>query len=298
MRVAVVGATGLIGRPLVAALRDRGDPVVAVSRRGRPVEGAAQAVAWMPGEAPFPKAARAGVDAVVNLAGSPLRTIRWTEAMKREIRASRAGTTRHVVEGLGDGGPRVLINASGSNYYGARGDEVLRESDPPGDDFMASTCVLWEEAARGGEARGARVVRLRTGPVLMREGGALARLALPVRLFVGGPLGGGRQWFPWIHVADQVGLILHALDRDDLWGAVNAASPGVVRQRELTATIARVLRRPAVMPAPAFAIRLLMGPEASTLALEGQRMAPEAARESGYAFRFPELEPALRDLLG
>lgn len=297
MKVAVVGATGLIGGHLVAALRDRGDQVVAVSRRGRPVAGA-EAVAWVPGAAPFPEAARMGVDAVVNLAGSPLRTLRWSEGMKREIRASRVGTTRHVVEGLGGDGPRVLVNASGSNYYGARGDEVLTESDPPGADFMAGTCVLWEQAAQAGEARGARVVRLRTGPVLERSGGGLARLALPVRLFVGGPLGSGRQWFPWIHIADQVGLILHALDHDDLWGPVNAASPGIVRQRELTATIARVLGRPAVVPAPAFAIRLLMGPDASTLALDGQRMAPEAARVSGYTFRFPELEPALRDLLG
>lgn len=294
----MVGATGLIGRRLAAALAARGDGVVAVSRGGTLVEGATP-VAWMPGEAPLPAAARDGVDAIVNLAGAPPRPWGWTAAFKRGFRESRVKSAAGVVAALGDGGPSVLVNASAVGYYGARGDEALDESAGPGpsDDFLAQTCVLWEQAARAGAERGARVAIVRSGVVLAREGGGLPKLALPTRLFVGGPLGGGRQWLSWIHIEDEVGLILLALERPELAGPVNLTAPSPVRQRDFARTLGAVLGRPSFLPTPAAPLRLAMG-EAATIALDGQRAVPAAALGVGYHFRFPELRPALSDLLG
>ena len=245
MRVAVVGATGLIGRALSRALVARGDAVVAVSRRGAAgVEGAEDA-RWDPAEGPPPDAVVGGVDAVVNLAGAPIEARRWTAARKREIRESRVLTTRLIAERVGgEGGAPVLVNASAVGYYGPRGDEVLTEESAPGRDFLAETCVAWEREAAGAEARGARVVLLRTGIVLSPRGGALPKLAMPVRLMVGGPIGGGRQWVPWIHEDDEVGVILHALDREDVAGPLNLTAPEPVRQRDMAAAMGRVLGRP------------------------------------------------------
>jgi uncharacterized protein len=291
----VVGATGLIGRRLVAALRSRGDEAVAVSRGGDAVAGA-PGVRWQPAAEPFPSAARAGTQAIVNLAGAPIG-MRWGAGRKRAIRESRILSTRGAAAAVGEGGPGTLVNASGAGYYGARGDEELTEEAGPGGDFLAQTCVLWEREAAAAEGRGGRAVMLRTGVVLAAEGGGLPRLALPTRLFVGGPLSGGRQWLPWIHVEDQVGLILFALDRPDVRGPVNAVAPGAVRQREFAAALGRVLARPGGVPTPAAAVRLVMG-EASLIALEGQRPVPAKALAAGYGFRYPELEPALRDVLG
>jgi hypothetical protein len=295
VRVAVVGATGLIGRRLVAALTRRGDEAVAVSRRGAAVDGA-ESVRWNPAEGPPPAAALEGVDAVVNLAGAPIAGGRWTRARKRAIRASRVETTRLLVDALGPGGPGTLVNASAVGYYGPR-DDTVEESAPPGDDFLARTAVAWEGEALRARERGVRVILLRSGIVLAREGGALPRLALLTRLFLGGPLGGGRQWMPWIHIDDEVGLILFALDHEQVAGPLNAAAPAPVRQRDLARALGRVLHRPAVVPAPALAVRLAMG-EMATVALDGQRAVPAAALGAGYAFRFEEVEAALRELLG
>jgi len=290
-----VGATGLIGRRLVAALTRRGDEAVAVSRRGAAVDGA-ESVRWNPAEGPPPAAALEGVDAVVNLAGAPIAGGRWTRARKRAIRASRVETTRLLVDALGPGGPGTLVNASAVGYYGPR-DDTVEESAPPGDDFLARTAVAWEGEALRARERGVRVILLRSGIVLAREGGALPRLALLTRLFLGGPLGGGRQWMPWIHIDDEVGLILFALDHEQVAGPLNAAAPAPVRQRDLARALGRVLHRPAVVPAPALAVRLAMG-EMATVALDGQRAVPAAALGAGYAFRFEEVEAALRELLG
>lgn len=298
MRVAVVGATGLIGGAVARALVVRGDAVVAVSRRGAARVEGAEDVRWDPAEGPPPDAVVSGVDAVVNLAGAPIEAKRWTAARKREIRESRVLTTRLIAERVGgEVGAPVLVNASAVGYYGPRGDEELTEEAAPGRDFLAETCVAWEREAAGAEARGARVVLLRTGIVLSPRGGALPKLALPVRLMVGGPIGGGRQWVPWIHEDDEVGIILQALDREDVAGPLNLTAPEPVRQRDMAAAMGRALGRPAVVPTPAIALRLALG-ELATLALDGQRAVPRAALDAGYAFRFTDVEAALRDALG
>lgn len=293
MRVAIVGATGLLGRRIASALVARGDEVVPVSRRGASVAGA-PGVRWDPAEGPPPPDALVA-DALVNMAGEPLLG-RWTAARKRRIHESRIGTTRALADALGAGDrPRVLVNASGAGYYGVGEDEV-DESSPPGDDFLARTCVAWEREARAAEGRGVRVVTVRTGVVLAADGGSLPLLRRVTLLGGGGPLGDGRQWFPWIHVDDEAGLVLHALDHAEAAGPMNAAAPAPVRQRELARTLGRVLGRPALLPAPAFAVRLALG-EMATMALDGQRPAPRVALETGYRFRHTDLEAALRDLL-
>jgi uncharacterized protein len=296
MRVAVVGATGMIGGAVSRALVARGDAVVAVSRRGEAGIEGAQDVRWDPSEGPPPEAMLAGVDAVVNAAGSKNDLLPWTAAKKREFYESRVGTTRRLVDALGgDGGPRALVNASGADYYGPR-EEPTDESAGPGSSFLADVCVAWEREAVRAEERGVRVVRLRTGIVLSADGGALPQLARPVRLFAGGPLGGGRQWLPWIHIDDQVGLTLLALDDEGVSGPVNTAAPGIVQQREFVKALGDVLGRPTILPAPALALRVLLG-EKATLALDSRHIVPRAALEAGYAFRYTEAEPALRSLL-
>jgi uncharacterized protein len=296
VRVAVVGATGLVGRRLCATLIARGDEVRAVSRGGEAgIMGAAD-VRWDPADGPPPAAALDGADAVVNLAGAPIAGRRWTAARKRLIRESRITTTRLLAGALGaDDRPRTLVNASAVGYYGPR-EEVVDEDSPPGSDFLADTCVAWEREALRAEERGVRVVRVRTGIVLAREGGALPQMARPVRLFAGGPIGGGRQWVPWIHIDDEAGLILQALDRDDLRGPLNAVAPRPVRQRELVRALGRVLDRPTLVPAPAVAVRLALG-EMATVALDGQHVIPRVAEEAGHEWAFADVEAALRDLL-
>ncbi len=297
MRVAVVGATGMIGRAVSRALAARGDEVVAVSRSGAAGVEGAEDVRWDPAEGPPPERAVAGADAMVNLAGAPIEGKRWTAARKREIHESRVLTTRLIVNALArEGSPGALVNGSAVGYYGPRDAEV-DETAGPGADFLAATCTAWEREALRAQDGGARVVCVRTGIVLDADGGALPKLALPVKAFAGGPIGGGRQWVPWIHIADEVGLILLALDRDDVAGPLNAAAPDPVRQGDFVKALGRVLGRPTVVPTPAVALRLAMG-EMATLALDGQRAVPRAALRAGYAFRFTEPEAALRDLLG
>jgi uncharacterized protein (TIGR01777 family) len=293
----MTGATGLIGGHLARALIDRGDQVVALVRRGRSDIAGAEDVPWDPASGPVPAGALDGVDAVVNLAGAPLAGKRWTAERKRVIRESRTLTTRHVVDALAaDGAPRVLVNASAVGFYG-NAEEPVDEAAPPGSDFLADTCIAWEREAVRARDHGVRVALIRTGLVLAREGGILPTVARPVRLFAGGPLGSGRQWMPWIHIDDEVGLLLMLLDRADAEGPFNGSAPDPVQQRDFVRALARVLHRPAVMPAPAVAIRLALG-EQAVLALEGQRAVPAAALAAGYRFTHTDLEAALRDLLG
>jgi uncharacterized protein (TIGR01777 family) len=295
MRIAVVGATGLLGRRLVAALAARGDTVLAVSRRGAPIE-RASAVAWDPAWGPPPRAMLDGVDAVVNLAGAPVGDGRWTAARKRAIVDSRVETTRQLVEALGgDGVPRILVNASGVDYY-RPSEQPIDESGPPGRGFLAEVCVAWEREALRAESRGVRVVVARTGMVLAAEGGALPQLARVTRLGVMGPLAGGRQWVSWVHVDDHIGLLQLALDRDDLAGPINSVSPRPVHQREMARALGRVLGRPALIPAPGIAVRLALG-EMADLLVDSHRIMPAGALRAGYAFCFDALEPALADAL-
>ena len=287
----------MIGRAVGEALLARGDRVLAVSRRGSAgIEGAEDA-RWDPAEGPPPGAALDGADAVVNVAGSKNDLLPWTAARKREFHDSRVGTTRLLAQALAGGRrPRTLVNASGCDYSGPREDPT-DESAGPGSSFLAGVCVAWEREAARAEGHGARVVRLRTGIVLSAAGGALPQLARPVRLFAGGPIGGGRQWLPWIHIDDHVGLVLLALDDERVSGPVNSASPGIVRQAEFVRALGAALGRPTVVPTPAIALRLALG-EKATLALDSRHVVPQAALDAGYAFRFTEPEPALRSLLG
>jgi uncharacterized protein (TIGR01777 family) len=296
MRVAVVGATGLIGTRLVAALRDRGDEVVPLSRGGDEVAGV-PGTRWDPAEGPLAPAVLEEVGAVVNLAGAPIQGGRWTASRKRLLWDSRVATTQRLVESLRGRDGSVLVSASAVGYYGPSGDEMLAEDAPAGTDFLADLAAAWEAAALAAARDGVRVAISRTGLVLAREGGLLPVIARPVRLFVGGPLGDGRQWQPWIHADDQIGMLLTAIDDDRVQGPFNATAPEPVRQRELAKALGRVLGRPAVVPTPAFAIRIVMG-EMAEIALCGQRAVPSAMRALGYEFAYEDLETALSAELG
>jgi len=296
MRVFLTGATGLIGRALSASLCGDGHEVVALSRGASPAGMTAGSRAVL-GDPAVPGAWQdelSRCDACVNLAGEPVAAGRWTEERRRRIRDSRVNATRNVAAVIAGGGPTVLVSGSAIGYYGPRGDEVLDESSPPGDDFLARVAVEWEEAASQA-ARRARVVLVRTGIVLAAEGGALPKLALPFRLLAGGPVGDGRFWQSWIHLADQVGILRLALEDPAASGPVNATAPDPVRNRDLARTMGRVLHRPSLLATPAFAVRAALG-EMAEVVLASQRVVPRVALSLGYRFRWPALEPALRDL--
>jgi hypothetical protein len=275
MRVVVAGASGLIGTELSRVLSERGDEVVALPRFGK---------------APW---SVEGADAVVNLAGASVAGKRWTPAYKKEIEDSRVLTTRALVEAIASPArkPRVLVNASAVGYYGGRGDEVLEEGAAPGGDFLANVVRQWEAQAQRAPVRS---VQLRTGVVLSARGGALAKMLLPFKAFVGGPIGSGKQWFPWIHIADEVAAILWVLDRD-LSGPLNLVAPGIVTMKDFAKALGRALHRPSWAPVPAAPLRILLGEMADAL-LAGQRALPRKLLQSGFRFRFPEVDEALRDL--
>jgi uncharacterized protein (TIGR01777 family) len=276
MRVAVAGSSGLIGTHLAAVLRNRGDEVVALPRLGRgpwSVEGA---------------------DAVVILAGASVAGKRWTPAYKKEIEDSRVLATRAAVEAIASASrkPRALVNASAVGYYGGRGDELLEESAGPGADFLANVSRKWEAEAQRAPVRS---VQLRTGVVLSPKGGALEKMLPPFKAFVGGPVGNGKQWFPWVHIADEVRAILWAIDHD-ITGPVNLAAPGIVTMRDFAKALGRALRRPSWAKVPAAPLKMLLG-EFATVLLEGQRAVPKKLLDSGFRFRFEDVDSALRDVL-
>jgi uncharacterized protein (TIGR01777 family) len=294
MKVLVTGATGLIGRRLVGALRERGDEVVALSRSSPNDLDGVETVVWDPsGGDPAPADALAGADAVVNLAGEPVAQ-RWTAAAKERIRASRVAGTERLVEGLLAASPRpsVLVSSSAAGYYGDRGSEELIESASPGGDFLASVCVGWEAAAMRAAAAGVRVALIRTGVVLARGGGALKQMLPPFKAGVGGPVGNGRQYMPWVALDDVVGIYLAALDSDGFSGPINAAAPSAATNREFSKALGRALHRPAVVPVPVFALRLMFGEMASVIT-SSTRLVPARALELGYEFKCPDLDGAL-----
>jgi uncharacterized protein (TIGR01777 family) len=287
MRVAVTGATGTIGRALVEALRERGDDVTALSRSSN----------WAhPKDEPPPGDVLSGRDAVVHLLGEQIAQ-RWTDDAKREIRDSRIRSTRNLVTALGalseDERPKVLVSQSGAGWYGHRGDERLDESRPAGEDFLARLSADWEAEARRAEELGVRVVLNRTGVVLSPSGGALAKMLPFFKLGIGGPVAGGKQYVPWIDLDDVVGAILFELDTEAASGPVNLTAPEPATNEELSKALGRVLRRPAIAPVPALAVRALYG-EMAEIVTTGQRAVPAKLTELGYEFRRPRLEDALR----
>ena len=304
MRVAVTGATGMIGATLVRALVARGDDVTALSRNADRASAAlgVPAETWADPKAERPPAdALRGRDAVVHLLGEVIAQ-RWSDETKREIRDSRVLSTRNLVAGLAELGeqerPGVLVSGSGAGWYGQRGDERLDESAPgPGDDFLAQLSDDWEAEARRAAELGVRVVLNRTGVVLSESGGALEKMLPFFKAGIGGPVAGGRQYVPWVHVDDVVGATIFALENEELRGPANVTAPEPVTNRELSKTLGRVLRRPAFAPVPALAVKTLYG-DMAQIVTTGQRAVPGRLTELGYAFRQPELESALRDATG
>jgi hypothetical protein len=295
MRIAVTGASGLIGGALLPSLRAGGHEVLRLVRRS-PSSG--DEVRWDPLTKQIDAARLEGLDAVVHLSGENIAAGRWTDAKKARLRSSRVGSTRFLSETLAGltRKPSVLVSASALGYYGDRGDAWVGETDPPAADFFGQLSVEWEAAAAHAAHAGIRVVHPRTGVVLSPTGGALGKMLRPFRLGVGGVVGSGRQYFSWIALDDVVGVIQHLLARSDLVGPVNVSSPEPVTNAELTKTLGRVLGRPTIVPVPAFALRIAFGEVADAL-LASTRMRPERLLATAYRFRFPELEEALRDLL-
>jgi uncharacterized protein (TIGR01777 family) len=310
LRVTVTGATGLIGPALVAGLREQGAEVTVLSRDPQrasallnsslaPVQAPpVEAIGWDPLSEPAPERALHARDAILHLAGESVAQ-RWSSAARRAIRDSRVSGTRNLLAGLArvERPPRTLVSSSAVGYYGAHGEEPLDEDAPPGVDFLADVCKTWEAEAARASALGARVVLVRTGVVLDRRGGALAKMLVPFRLGVGGPVASGRQYISWIHVEDQIGMMLAAL-ADERWsGPINATAPQPVCNRDFSRALGRVLRRPALLPVPGAALRLRYGRMADILT-HGARVVPAKALVLGYRFSHPELEPALRSVLG
>jgi hypothetical protein len=296
MRVFVTGITGLIGRALAASLSRDGHEVVGLSRGGGAsgLPRGTHVIQGDPAVAGPWQEELARCDACVNLAGEPVAGGRWTDERRKRIRDSRVLATRNVAATVG-GTLGVLVNGSAIGYYGPCGDEVVDETFPPGNDFLAHVAVEWEEAARPAARRG-RLVLVRTGIVLAAGGGALPKLVLPFKLLAGGPIGDGGFWQSWIHIADQVGILRLALTNPLAQGPLNATAPDPVRNRDLARALGRVLRRPSLLVAPAFAVRAVLG-EMAEVVLASQRVVPRAALALGYRFRWPSLEPALHDLL-
>jgi uncharacterized protein (TIGR01777 family) len=301
MRVIITGGTGLIGRALAADLAADGHEVILLSRTPGRVTGlpaGARAEGWDGRTAAGWGPLADGAQVVVNLAGENLGAARWTAERKRRIRDSRLNAGQAVVLAVQAAAkpPRVVVQSSAVGYYGPQGDQELAEEAPPGSDFLARLCVEWEASTAPVEALGVRRVVIRSGVVLHASDGALPRMLLPFKLFVGGPLGSGRQWLSWLHVADEVAAIRFLMEKEEAAGAFNLATPHPLTNAEFGRAVGRVLGRPAWLPAPAFALRLALG-EMATVVLDGQRAVPRRLLDMGFAFRFPEAEAALRDLL-
>ncbi len=295
MRIVIAGGTGFLGQAIQDHLRGIGHRIVVLSRR--PQERGPEQVAWTPDGTAGPWAAAVdGADAVVNLAGAGIADARWSEARKVVLRTSRVLSTRSIVAAIGAASkPPALLNASGVGYYGDRGDGLVTEDTPAGTDFLADLCVEWEREAEQA-ASVTRVVLLRTGLVMDASGGALKKMQLPFRLGLGGPLGPGAQYLPWIHLRDWLEMVTWLMATADARGAFNVTAPSPATNKEFTRALGRAVSRPAFIPVPAFALRLALGELADTL-LTGQRAIPARATGMGFTFRYAEIEPALRDLL-
>jgi uncharacterized protein (TIGR01777 family) len=296
MNITISGASGLVGRRLLRVLGGEGHKLHVLSRHaGTNLPAGVKLTVWDPKSTP-PLASLENADAVIHLAGEPVAQ-RWTSEARRRIRESRVGSTERLVEAMSrlPRAPASLVCASAVGYYGSRGDEILEESSPAGSGFLPEVCVAWEKAAQSASGLGARVTLIRIGVVLDARGGALGRLLAPFRAGAGGRLGSGRQWMSWIHAGDLVELFRFVID-GPLKGPVNGVAPFPVSNSEFTQELARALKRPALLPVPEFLLKALLGDMAEIL-LASQRVAPRAAESAGFRFRFPQLGPALADLL-
>lgn len=298
MKIVVTGSTGLIGRSLVATLADAGHDVTRLVRRP---PNAPDEVAWDPAAGTIDSAGLQGVDAAFHLAGAGIGDRRWTESYKREILDSRVNGTNLLASALAelDPGPSVMVSMSAIGWYGDRGDEILDETASQGTGFLADVTAAWEAAAEPAEAAGIRVVHPRTGIVLSKDGGALGRLLLPFRLGAGGRTGPGDQWWSWVTLDDEIRALVHVGLDSAMAGPVNVTAPNPVRNREFVAALAGVLKRPAVLPTPSFALNALLGSElAEALLFQSQRVIPARLEADGFAFQAPDVTDALRSLLG
>jgi len=305
MKVAIAGATGFVGSRLVEKLQAAGHQVVVLSRDGAKASRVFPAsaypnlevVAYTPAESGDWQKSIAGCDAVVNLAGVPSAEERWTEARQQAILDSRRLTTAKLVEAIVNANPRpsVFVSASAIGYYGTSETAEFDETSPAGNDFLAAVCKDWEAAAQPAKNAGTRLAILRLG-IVLGMGGALAKMLPPFKLFAGGPLGTGKQWFSWVHREDVVDLILYALQNSQVEGVLNATAPNPVRMNELCQTLGEVLKRPSWLPVPGFALEMLLG-DGAKVVLEGQKVLPKQTLASGFQYQYPTLKLALEEIL-
>lgn len=305
MKVAITGATGFVGSRLVERLHEEGHQVLVLSRdsaRAQRVFPASaypnlEIVTYSPTKSGQWQQAIAGCDSVVNLAGAPIAEERWTPARKQEILDSRQLATQKLVEAIAQANPRpsVLVSASAIGYYGASETATFDENSPLGDDFLAQVCQGWEKAAASVKATGTRLVILRFG-IILGMGGAIAKMLLPFKLFAGGPIGTGKQWFSWVHREDVVNLILFSIAQPQVEGILNATAPNPVRMTEFSHTFGEVLKRPSWLPVPSFALEVLLG-DAAQVILEGQQVLPKRTLASGFQYQYPKLKEALEEIL-
>lgn len=299
MKILISGGTGFIGSLLRERLRSQGHSLMVLTRQ--PPRGANTSnekwLTWKPGSiGPWEKSVD-GADGIINLAGEPIAAKRWSAAQKEKIRTSRIDTTRALVNAIGRAKekPKFMISASAVGYYGSRGDETLTEESAAGNDFLGRLCASWEEEGKKAEPYGVRVALLRTGIVLGKDKGALAKMVTPFKFFAGGPLGSGEQWFPWIHIEDELGLILFVAENPDARGPFNATAPNPVTMEEFCKALGKVLNRPSWASVPASVLTLLLG-ELADMIIGGQRAVPAAAQKLGYKFKYVKIVEALQSL--
>lgn len=306
MKIAMTGATGFVGRRFVERSQAEGHQVLVLIRNTARLPEVfppdqfpnVEGISYTPKDSGSWQAAIAGCDAVVNLAGEPLFGARWTPERKQEILASRQLGTQKIVEAIAQAQPKpaVLVSASAVGYYGTSESKTFDETSPPGNDFLANVCKTWEAEAQKVKDVGARLVILRLG-IVLGMGGAIAQMLTPFKLFAGGPIGSGRQWFSWIHREDLVNLILYALTHSETEGVLNATAPDPVQMAEFCQSLADALDRPSWLPVPGFALELLLG-DAAKVILEGQKVLPQRTQACGFKHQYPLIKPALEQILG
>jgi len=297
MKAVVTGATGFVGAYLLKHLQQATVLTRNPDKAAKKLRAGTKAVGWNPEKDPAPTSALNGADVVFHLAGEPVAEGRWSAAKKKAIRESRVAGTRHLVEGIEacTDRPKVLVSTSAVGYYGDRGDEILTEESKPADDFLAEVCVAWEREAMRAEQLGIRVITIRTGIVLGQEG-ALAKMMFPFKMGVGGPLGNGKNWMPWIHVEDLALLYIHAVKDGSVRGPVNGTAPNPVINKDFTKAFAAALHRPAFLPIPYFGLRVLFG-EFAKILFASQRVLPTVAERTGFKFQYPDIGPALEQII-